>query len=178
MSRPSADTQPTPPSPTTAPENSVSTSCPASRARVDGDISTALEGFTEAFTREMPPEWNIKGVIIEPGGFKTNWGGSGMVHAPRHPAYDANSPSAKFAQMRTHAPSIGDVHKAALAMIRIAGEPDPPLRLQLGTDAWGIATIKAKKTLSDAEKWAELSHGTNLDGYGMEILDYLKQALE
>lgn len=32
---------------------------------------SALEGFTEAVSKEMLPEWNIKAVIVEPGGFQT-----------------------------------------------------------------------------------------------------------
>ncbi|THH13844.1 hypothetical protein EW146_g6424 [Bondarzewia mesenterica] len=138
----------------------------------------ALEGFTEAFNREMPPEWNIKGIIIEPGGFPTNWGGSGMTILPFHPAYDENSPSHQFRRMRENYPDIGDVNKAAKAMIRIAGEPDPPQRLQLGSDCWGIVTMRARKTIQEAEEWAEVSHGTNQDGYnGMDVLAQLKEAL-
>jgi hypothetical protein len=125
----------------------------------------------------MPAQWNIKGVIIEPGGFATNWSSAGMVTVPPHPAYPKDSPGNKIIAMRENAPKIGDVHRAAQAMITIASEPDPPLRLQLGTDAWGIANNTAKKMLEEQEKWASLSHSTNLDGYGMEILDFLKKAM-
>ncbi|KZV74159.1 NAD(P)-binding protein [Peniophora sp. CONT] len=137
----------------------------------------ALEGFTQSFTKEMPPEWNIKGVIIEPGGFPTNWSSANMVTIPPHPAYPEDSPSRKFIQMRDGAPAIGDVHRAAKAMITISEEPNPPLRLQLGTDAWGIAQGMAQKTLDEQNKWADLSHSTNQDGYGLEILQYLKGAI-
>ncbi|TFY77130.1 hypothetical protein EWM64_g6880 [Hericium alpestre] len=121
----------------------------------------ALEGFTQAFTREMPPEWNIKGIIIEPGGFKTG-------------------PGAKFKNMVFKASAIGDVHKAAQAIIRIAREPDPPLRLQLGTDSWGIVNHRTNATLKEQKKWAELSHSTNLEGNGTgpEILEAIKEALD
>ncbi|KAI0056246.1 NAD(P)-binding protein [Artomyces pyxidatus] len=137
----------------------------------------ALEGFTESFTKEMRPEWNIKGIIIEPGGFATKWATSGMVVVPQPPAYEGDSPSNKFRAMAKGAGAIGDVAKAAQAMILIAGEPDPPLRLQLGTDSWGIVQYKANATLKDQEKWATVSHGTNLDGYGPEILEKLKVIL-
>ncbi|KAJ6622726.1 hypothetical protein B0H10DRAFT_2012554, partial [Mycena sp. CBHHK59/15] len=33
----------------------------------------ALEGFTQSLVREMLPEWNIRGLIIEPGGFESEW---------------------------------------------------------------------------------------------------------
>ncbi|KAI0262444.1 NAD(P)-binding protein [Gloeopeniophorella convolvens] len=140
----------------------------------------ALEGFTESLTREMPPAWNIKGIILEPGGFRTNWGTASMVRLPRHPAYDDASPSARFRKMLDGGyPEIGDVHKAARAMMRIAGEADPPLRLPLGSDAYGVAELTRQRAQAELEKWAEISHGTNLDGYGAEeVLRNLKATLE
>ena len=39
----------------------------------------AVEGFTEALSHELKPEWNIKLTCIEPGGFRTDWAGRSMV---------------------------------------------------------------------------------------------------
>lgn len=33
----------------------------------------AVEGFTEAISQEVKPEWNIKFTCVEPGGFRTDW---------------------------------------------------------------------------------------------------------
>lgn len=33
----------------------------------------AVEGFTEALSHEVKPEWNIKLTCVEPGGFRTDW---------------------------------------------------------------------------------------------------------
>lgn len=33
----------------------------------------AVEGFTEALSLELKPEWGIKLTNIEPGGFRTDW---------------------------------------------------------------------------------------------------------
>jgi short-subunit dehydrogenase len=32
----------------------------------------AIEGFTEALSKELKPEWKIKLTLIEPGGFRTD----------------------------------------------------------------------------------------------------------
>ena len=48
----------------------------------------AVEGFTEAVSHELKPEWNIKLTCVEPGGFRTDWAGRSMMFADRHPAYD------------------------------------------------------------------------------------------
>lgn len=46
----------------------------------------AVEGFTEALSNEIKPEWNVKLTCIEPGGFRTDWAGRSMEFAERHPA--------------------------------------------------------------------------------------------
>lgn len=38
----------------------------------------AVEGFTEAISKEVKPEGGIKFTCIEPGGFKTDWAGRSM----------------------------------------------------------------------------------------------------
>jgi NAD(P)-dependent dehydrogenase (short-subunit alcohol dehydrogenase family) len=48
----------------------------------------AVEGFTEAVSKEVKPEWGIKFTLVEPGGFRTDWAGRSMTFAKRHPAYD------------------------------------------------------------------------------------------
>ncbi|KAH9939448.1 hypothetical protein B0H21DRAFT_756962 [Amylocystis lapponica] len=125
---------------------------------------SALEAFTEGFTKEMLPSWNIKGVIIEPGGFRTEWSRASLVRVPVHPQYDTpDAPSVKFRKM-TEIPSIGDPAKAATAIMHIAGMPDPPLRIQLGSECLLFVKNKALRTIEDGERNAELAHSTNLDG--------------
>ena len=125
----------------------------------------ALEGFTEAFTKEMVPEWNIRGVIIQPGGFRTEWAKSSMVTLPLPPQYDRpDAPSVKFRKLLAQNPMMGDPHKAALAIMQVAALPDPPLRIQLGTDAVLSVRNKALKTVTDAENYENLAHSTNADG--------------
>lgn len=46
----------------------------------------AVEGFTEALSKEIKPEWNISLTCIEPGGFRTDWAGRSMMFGDRHPA--------------------------------------------------------------------------------------------
>ena len=41
----------------------------------------AIEGFSEAVSKELKPEWNIKLTCVEPGGFRTNWSGTSMDFA-------------------------------------------------------------------------------------------------
>ena len=126
----------------------------------------ALEGLTESLRREMDPSWNITGVIIEPGGFRTEWAGSSLKTLPPPPQYaDPNSPSMLF-RKASFDPSvyIGDPAKAAEAFIKVAGMPEPPLRVQFGTESLAIVMGKAKETLDNASKHSAIAHSTNVDG--------------
>lgn len=143
---------------------------------------TALEGFTEAFVREMPPEWNIRGIIIEPGNFKTAFL-QNLDVVPPHPAYDAISPAGRVRQAigARAVPLPGDVDKFARAVLQVVGAPDRarlPLRLPLGPDASLFVSTQARKTAKDAEEWAELSQGTDSDdSVGSEYMQMLRQML-
>ena len=97
-----------------------------------------------------------------------------MIAIPKHPAYPSDAPSRKFIETFEKLPQIGDVQRAVQAMITVADSSDPPSRLQLGTDAWGLAKMTTEASLAESEKWATLSHSTNRDGYGLEVLDHLK----
>ncbi|TFY62812.1 hypothetical protein EVJ58_g3632 [Rhodofomes roseus] len=124
----------------------------------------ALEAFTESFIKEMLPEWNIKGVIVEPGGFRTDWNAASLVRIPAPPQYDSpESPTVQFRKMIAQT-YIGDPAKAAKALVQIADMDELPLRIQLGTECLLVVRNKAMKTIQDGENHAELAHSTNMDG--------------
>ena len=128
-------------------------------------LRLALEGFTESTTREMPPEWNIKAVIIQPGGFNTQWGKSSLEVIPPHPLYaHPTSPSSLFRQMMAGVTAGGEPAKAAQAMMKVASLPDPPMRIQLGTESLIMVRKKAQKTIDDTFEYEEIGHSTNGDG--------------
>ena len=139
----------------------------------------ALEGFTESLRKDMTPEWNIQATIIEPGGFNTEW--KNMSAIPPHPAYDTeNSPVKQRRDMligdNSNSVYIGSPIKAAKAFISIAEKrKDLPLRIQFGSDSLAIVRHTALKTISDGEKWASVSHSTNVDG--IDSKEYTKNLL-
>ncbi|KAJ4466266.1 hypothetical protein J3R30DRAFT_3588977 [Lentinula aciculospora] len=82
----------------------------------------ALEASTQSFLQEMHPSWNIKGCILEPGGFRSGWStGHNSKVIPPHPAYtDPLSPTSMFRQFHGKFPYLGDPVKMAKAVIRLA----------------------------------------------------------
>ncbi|KAJ7621212.1 hypothetical protein FB45DRAFT_928659 [Roridomyces roridus] len=129
----------------------------------------AIEGFTESAIKEVLPEWNIQGCIIEPGGFDTEWRGGSMTILPSHPAYASpTSPSSQVRTMLETIPFNGDVSKASKTIMQVASLPKMPLRLPLNTEAYCLVKMKANMTLAQLEEFAELSHSTNKDGIERE----------
>ncbi|KAL4248907.1 short-chain dehydrogenases/reductases (SDR) family protein [Abortiporus biennis] len=134
----------------------------------------ALEGFTEALNKEMIPSWNIKAVILELGGFRTEWAGSSMITLPSLPIYTTDdAPSEQMRRLLGHkaAAATGDPKKSAKAFIKLANEKNKlPLRVQLGTDSSLIVSFKAKQTLEDAKVWEDFAASTNANDVDKEQL--------
>ncbi len=115
----------------------------------------AVEGFTEAVSKEVKPEWNIKFNLVEPGGFRfvlipiskdfadtdsycrTDWAGRSMAFAEhRHSAYDHIDARKQMGER--HGKQAGDPKKGGQAMYELAIMEDPPLRVVIGSDAYKV----------------------------------------
>ncbi len=120
----------------------------------------AVEGFSGVLSQEVGP-LGIRVTIIEPGGFRTDWAGSSMtVHTLR----DAYRPTVgAIADYRERHVPIGDPEKAARVIVDVAGTPDPPLRLLLGSDAYAVARAADEAKIASDERWKELTLSTDHD---------------
>src|SRR5712691_5073703 len=104
----------------------------------------AVEGFSEVLSREVAP-LGIKVTLIEPGSFRTDWGGSSMVYT--EPSEDYRSTLEGRLDYHNQAGNEpGDPTKAAQAIMTIVNEANPPLRLLLGKDA----VLLARHATADA----------------------------
>ncbi|KAF8134284.1 NAD(P)-binding protein [Boletus edulis] len=118
----------------------------------------ALEGFGEALHKELPPEWNVKVITVQPGGVRTEWAKSNMIDRPLPPAYDApDSPANKMRELYKTDQAMGDATKLSRALITISREANPPLRLPLGADSQWLVLNKLNEIKKDVEKWNELT---------------------
>jgi NAD(P)-dependent dehydrogenase (short-subunit alcohol dehydrogenase family) len=124
----------------------------------------AVEGFTEAISKEVKPEWGIKFTCVEPGGFRTDWAGRSMAFPEkRHPAYD-HMDAEKDMKAR-NGTQAGDPPKGARAMYELAVMDDPPLRVVIGTDAYKGIQDKLEQYGENYKKYEKLSNSTDVDGY-------------
>jgi NAD(P)-dependent dehydrogenase (short-subunit alcohol dehydrogenase family) len=122
----------------------------------------ALEGISEALASEVAP-FGIRTLIVEPGQFRTGFGGARMHRSPEIRAYaDTVGPTRAFIDgMDGSQP--GDPRKAAAAVITALDASEPPLRLALGADAVDAIRAKHEQLRADLDRWEALSRDTAID---------------
>jgi NAD(P)-dependent dehydrogenase (short-subunit alcohol dehydrogenase family) len=122
----------------------------------------ALEGLSEALAPEVAP-LGIRTLIVEPGAFRTEFGGGGFHHSRELDAYaDTVGPTRAYMD-RIAGTQPGDPRKAAAAVLTALDAPDPPLRLALGADAVDAIRAKHERLRADLEGWEALSRDTAFD---------------
>ena len=125
----------------------------------------AVGGFSEILAKEVGP-LGIRVTVVEPGGMRTDWAGSSMRIDEIRSDYQATV-GARSSRLRDNADAMrGDPAKVARAILRIASEKEPPVRLLLGSDAVFLAGANAAARAEEDAKWKALSLSTDVDGLG------------
>jgi NAD(P)-dependent dehydrogenase (short-subunit alcohol dehydrogenase family) len=121
-----------------------------------------VEGFSEVLAKEVNP-LGIHVLIVEPGGMPTDWAGSSM-HITE-PGEDYQASIGQLLTMmstgREGSPHGSDPEKVAQVILNVLDEPDPPLRLLIGSDAVQIALATDEAKLAEIRKWQAISLSTD-----------------
>jgi NAD(P)-dependent dehydrogenase (short-subunit alcohol dehydrogenase family) len=120
----------------------------------------AVEGFSEVLAKEVS-SLGVKVTIIEPGAFRTDWGGSSMEVADFGADYDATVGALARHLRQTTGSEPGDPDRAAHAILTIAATAEPPLRLLLGGSAYGTAQLVTQQRAETDAQWRELSESAD-----------------
>lgn len=118
----------------------------------------AVEGVSESLSQEVAP-FNINVSLIEPSGFRTDWGGRSSVKTETEIPELRDSVVGQMIQgvATQSGQEAGDPEKAAEAILTIIESDEPPLRLLLGKDAYQAATYKLSTMSESIESWKELT---------------------
>ncbi|KIJ49996.1 hypothetical protein M422DRAFT_27612 [Sphaerobolus stellatus SS14] len=119
----------------------------------------AVEGFSEALSKEINPEWNIKIIILAFGAFKTN-AAQAISGTPLESLPEYKGGVVDYMREAFSGPaSGGDPAKAAREIYRIANDPDAPgrKRVFLGEDVIGIARGAMTQLQEDVDRSEPLS---------------------
>jgi NAD(P)-dependent dehydrogenase (short-subunit alcohol dehydrogenase family) len=120
----------------------------------------AVEGFSEVLNAEVKP-LGIKVTIIEPGGFRTEWGGSSMIASPVGADYESTVGEMNRFRESTVATWPGDPKRAAQIIVGIVDLDHPPLRLLLGAGAVESAANSSRIRAEEAEQWSVVSRSAD-----------------
>lgn len=96
----------------------------------------ALEGMSEALAAEIA-HLGLRLTIVEPGPFRTEFGGRSLQWAKPMNEYTPLIAPAREAFEAPHGSQPGDPYRAGQTIIKVVESPDPPLRLPLGPEAFG-----------------------------------------
>lgn len=119
-----------------------------------------VEGFSETLAKEVAP-FGVKVTIVEPGGFRTAFAGSSTTLREGRPEYDATVGATARFQREYNGKQPGDPAKAAAALLRLASEKNPPLRIVLGSDAYSAAERNDLTKIDQTRQWKDLSVSTD-----------------
>jgi NAD(P)-dependent dehydrogenase (short-subunit alcohol dehydrogenase family) len=121
----------------------------------------ALEGISEALAAEVAP-FGVRVLIVEPGAFRTEFGGARMHRSTPIEAYDVSTGGTRAAVDGMDGSQPGDPAKAAAAILSAVDDPAPPLRLALGNDAVDAIAAHLDQLGADLRGWEKVSRGTDL----------------
>jgi NAD(P)-dependent dehydrogenase (short-subunit alcohol dehydrogenase family) len=124
----------------------------------------AVEGFSEALHDEVAP-LGIHVTIVEPGYFRTDFLDASSLETEAN-IIDDYAETAGVT--RTHAGDVnhaqpGDPVKAAAAIVDLASSSEPPLRIQLGRDAFAGVAQKLEAVAQEQQAWRDVAVSTDHD---------------
>jgi NAD(P)-dependent dehydrogenase (short-subunit alcohol dehydrogenase family) len=119
-----------------------------------------VEGFSEVLAKEVGP-FGIRVTIVEPGGFRTDFAGSSTAFTEGRAEYAQTVGATIRFQREYDGKQPGSPSKAAAAMIELANSDSPPLRLPLGSDAYGAIERADASKAEEMRKWRYLSVSTD-----------------
>lgn len=120
----------------------------------------AVAGMTQSMARELAP-FGIKATVVEPGGFRTNFGTTSMAWAAS-PLADYAPTTARMREgvTRPAQPAPNDPLRGGRAIVALAGLADPPVHLALGADGRRYVRDATARRLAEYDQYVEISEST------------------
>jgi len=122
----------------------------------------AVGGFSEVLAREVGP-LGIRVTCVEPGGMRTDMFGLSMLAQPLSPDYDGTVGVGVRGVFGDPSRARSNPAKVAQAILQLADEKQPPVRLLLGSDAVAAAAAAGTHRADEDARWRALSITTDYD---------------
>ena len=118
----------------------------------------AVDGFTRVLAAETAP-LGIRYVVVEPGGFATDWAGASMQIGDIAPEYDQTVGA--MARLFGGAGAAGDPKRAAEILVRVVKRQDVPSHLPLGVGAVEMAQHYSRSQIEETARWEAVSRSAD-----------------
>lgn len=120
----------------------------------------SVDGFTRVLAAETEP-FGIRCLVVEPGGFATDWAGSSMEVYDIGPEYEATVGA--LVKLRGDSEIMrGDPERAAEIIVRVVKRRDLPTHLVLGA-AVSSALDHSRRQISEASAWEAVSASADFE---------------
>jgi NAD(P)-dependent dehydrogenase (short-subunit alcohol dehydrogenase family) len=120
----------------------------------------AVDGFSRVLAVETAP-FNVKVVVVEPSGFKTDWAGSSMTVHDIPDDYDSTIGAMHRIMRAGGAGPAGDPVRAAEILVQVVKRDNPPEHLLLGVNAVEMALDYSRRQLEEATAWERVSRSAD-----------------
>jgi NAD(P)-dependent dehydrogenase (short-subunit alcohol dehydrogenase family) len=121
----------------------------------------AVTGLSEALAEEVKP-FGIKVTVVAPGYFRTSFLEQGSVMMAKNRIKEYNADQLEAAMKQMNGKQAGDPEKLVAELVKLAEEPNPPVQLLMGPDAYRMVTEKREADKQEFEAWKHVTLSTNL----------------
>jgi short-subunit dehydrogenase len=119
----------------------------------------AVEGLSESLAAEVK-DFGINVTLLEPNGYTTDWSGKSSIQTQSMNVYDDVKEA--FATAVSTPGITGQPEATAAVLTQLIDNPNPPLRLLLGSFAYSFVKKVYEERLAGFEQWrtvSEEAHG-------------------
>ncbi|MEV5964733.1 oxidoreductase [Kribbella sp. NPDC051952] len=126
-------------------------------------VKAAIEALTLSLRKEVAP-LGITAMVVEPGGFRTDFAGRSLTQAAVPIADYADTAGKRRKDHDTgHGKQPGDPAKAAAALVQAVESDSPPYMLLLGNDTSDGFRAALDALRTEVDVWEDLSRSTDFD---------------
>ncbi len=122
----------------------------------------ALEGWSESLAAEVQP-LGVQVTAVEPGFFRTDFLDASSVRYTevKHPEYREGMEQLQGWMATKNHTQEGDPAKLAQVLLEVAGRPEQPLHLPMGSDAVAWMEARIARDREALEEWRAVSTSTD-----------------
>jgi NAD(P)-dependent dehydrogenase (short-subunit alcohol dehydrogenase family) len=126
-------------------------------------VKAAIEALTLSLRKEVAP-LGITAMVVEPGGFRTDFAGRSLTQSAQPIADYADTAGRRRKEHDTvHGTQQGDPARAAAVLITAVESDRPPYMLLLGDDASDGFRAALDSLRSEVDAWESVSRSTGFD---------------